>query len=247
MLIEVIGPSGAGKTRITAQIIRRLMKKSADVFALHPDYFPFKWRPLGRPRNKSLQNLTLDLLALKTILGSHKINKQLRHFAVNIIRQRADSPLTALNLIRSVWRKVGVNQYLRGTQFDNQVVIVDEGLTHAIHNLFVHLKSQHRSEDLRDFSNLLPLPDLIIYIRSPMQILIKRSQNRCDLSRRARGGNVELFLERADKVFEEFTNLENIKEKTLVFENAEDGIKSIDLIAGKATDHICTIWKGGNA
>lgn len=247
MLIEIIGPSGAGKTKIAGKIIRLLLKQPVGIFTVHPDFFPFKPKVFGRPTNQTLQNLNLDLLALKTILGSYKKNKPLIDFAAMALRKYADSRLTGLNLFRGVCRKIGLAQYVRESRFKNNIVIVDEGLTHAVHNLFVHFGNQHCPEDLRDFSNLFPLPDLILYIKSPVQLLLQHSQSRSDLSRRLRGRNMELFLNRADQVFDEFIGLKKIREKTLILENTEDNINSIDQIAQKATDHILRIWKNGHA
>jgi len=243
MIIEIIGPSGSGKTTISAKIIQRLMQASIDVFALHPHFFPFGKKLLRKPCFQRLQNPVLDFIAFKTLCGSYGKHREFFYFAKAILKSQADSPFTAMNLLRSVHRKVGLHEYFQRKKFEDRLVLVDEGMAHGVHNLFVHFKRPHNSSELTHFASLFSLPDLILYIKSPLELLVERSLKRQDLSRRAKGKNVTLFLERADKVFEEFVSLEHVRSRTLILENANPDERSTEAIADKAVAHIMKQWK----
>jgi thymidylate kinase len=105
---------------------------------------------------------------------------------------------------------------------NRRFVLVDEGTVLSAHNVFVYSDALYTPEEIATFCDLLPLPDLIIYIRAPLEDLIRRSLQREDPPREMRSKDrllVEKFIRRAVAVFEMLVTTERIRERVLIVEN----------------------------
>jgi thymidylate kinase len=101
---------------------------------------------------------------------------------------------------------------------------VDEGPLLLAHNVFVYSGAHYTCEEIARFAGLVPLPDIIIYIKAPMDILVQRSLQRTDPPREMRSGNRELIekhINRAVKMFDQLIAAENIQDRLLVVENPD--------------------------
>jgi deoxyadenosine/deoxycytidine kinase len=105
----------------------------------------------------------------------------------------------------------------------DQVILVDEGPILALH-MFVSAKITYTPEEIARFIDLLPLPDLIIYIRASVDTLIERTVRRPDPPREVDRKNpvqMDAYLKSAVAMFDQLIQAENIRDRLLVVESLD--------------------------
>ncbi len=240
-MVEFTGCTGAGKTTISFRVIEKLQRLGVETVSVHPRMFVLGGRLSEGLTNETAQNIIMDLRALKRLFLSFNDHYELLRFSLKILRYHADSLTEALNLFRSVCRKTGIYHLLRSNKFRHKMIVVDEGSVHSIHNLFVHLNSVPNQGFLSEFSRLVQLPDLIVYVHSPLNVLLEQARNRKDPPRRLTGTQLVKFVENARQVFEEFMSIDIIKERTLTVNYNKNNSDLVDTLANQITDYILRI------
>jgi len=237
MLVEFTGCSGSGKTTISEEVIQRLSDAGFEIITVHPKRF-FGGIIKKRIANETIQNVIMDLIAIPMIVLTLKKHHKLLFFcAKNLIRD-ADSRFAATNCLRSITRKIGIYEFLRGRRFVDKVVIVDEGVVHSAHNLFVHVNSSPNLKDIHEYSLLIPLPDILVYVHSPKEILLKRTLTRRDPSRRIRDPNVTNFINHGYSLFEILISLDRIARRVVRVDYSKNSTDLAETLAGRVTNHI---------
>src|SRR5215210_4459985 len=104
-----------------------------------------------------------------------------------------------------------------------QIILVDEGPILAAH-MFVFTGSPVTSSEIATFANLLPLPDLIVYIKAPVDVLVRRALQRPDPPREM--GNktpdmTEKYVKDATAIFDQLIGSERIQSRLLVVNNPD--------------------------
>src|SRR6185503_13281202 len=128
-----------------------------------------------------------------------------------------------INNLRSLERKIGVDEILTRRQHD-KIILVDEGPLLLAHNVFVYSGAHYTFEEIARFAGLVPLPDIIIYIKAPMDILVQRSLLRADPPREMKSRNRELIekhINQAVKMFDQLISAANIQCRLLIVENSD--------------------------
>jgi hypothetical protein len=165
---------------------------------------------LRRVRGEFLRRRLVDLLALPICLRAFGRHRELCAFALRISRQAPGGFTRRLNLARNALRKIGIFELVH--RCPDRVVLVDnEGILQAAHNLFVHVGAEPNLEAVREFVRLAPLPDAVVYVRESDAVLIQRTLARGH--RRVRPGSDQeagLFVRRAVGVFEELSRIEAV-------------------------------------
>jgi thymidylate kinase len=219
MLVEFIGCTGAGKTTIACRVIKQLQRAGVEFELLDVG---------GRMR--------CDLIALPTFIRYRFHNRKLCCLARETLHVQAESLLVRLNLYRNFAKKVGMFHRLKNNR-NKRNIIWDEGTVHAAHNLFVDSYSAPDVSRIQSFARLVPLPDLIIYVRSMQPILIGRISVRGH-KRVKEGKDISTFIKHAEQVFETLTSQERIRDNLVVIENNESWLESGEVIARKVTSCI---------
>ena len=241
MIFEFTGCTGSGKTTISGAVIKKLTDRGIDVVSVHPRFFRMPLGILRRVKKETAQNLILDLLAYSYLITHIKEQKEVLAFAGEVLREYSESFFERINLYRSVLRKVGVQGVLSSKRYRNKVVLVDEGVVHAIHNIFVHQKRPGDLKKLEEFADMIKLPTGIIYVRSSVDVLIERSKKRRDLTRRVSLEGIPDFVNNANMVFEHFMYLNKLKKQVFTVDNNGNdpqGGPRIDEIAKEIVSHI---------
>lgn len=78
------------------------------------------------------------------------------------------------------------------------------------------------------FASLVPLPELVVCIRAPVDRLVQRSLNRNDVRREMRSKNkklVEKYVSRAANMFDQLIHTREIRDRVLIVANpaSKDG------------------------
>jgi len=220
MIIEFIGSTGAGKTTLISEIQRRLAQTTEVATS-----FDVVASPLGlrRVTHLTVRNLIQELVGFPFFIGSLYRHKAIIIFILRMLARQASFSFFTLNNLRSLERKIGVDEIIKRRQHD-KIILVDEGPLLLAHNVFVYSGAHYSYEEITRFAALVPLPDIIIYIRVPMDILVQRSLQRTDPPREMRSGNRELIekhINRAVKMFDQLIAAENIQARLLIVENSD--------------------------
>lgn len=167
MIVEIIGPTSAGKSTLVKRLVACQGMETAFRVPIKLD---------GR-----LSGLLLtDLIAVFKFFNP-KTHTMLDIWTLfKICLNRQDTLLMRLNLFRNFIKKQGLVKHYRSSKFHRKIVIMDEGGIHAYNNVF----SQH-SEILNPTSaqrllHCISLPDLIIRINVDFATMVKRANSRPD-------------------------------------------------------------------
>jgi deoxyadenosine/deoxycytidine kinase len=228
MIVEFIGSTGAGKTTLINEVHRRLAKTSRVTTSID---LATGLLGLHGVTNPTLQNLAQELVSLPFfILTLYKHNEFLRH-TVNLFWRKTGFSMQTIHNLRSLERKIGMYEIAKYLGKD-QIILVDEGPILAAH-MFVPAGNTYTPEEITRFTDLLPLPDLVVYIRASVDTLIERTVRRADPPREIDLKNLarmEEYLKRAVAMFDQLTQAENIRPRLLVVESldiAEPGFNQV--------------------
>ena len=177
MIVELTGCSGAGKTTLLEQIVEHCRERNVAVMTvpqmlLKPVPAPFVHHP-------TIQNLLLDAAAAFRRAVDPARYRSFLAFARAVIRRDSDCFLTGLNAYRGVLRALGVHAGL-SRRAQSPIVLVDEGTIHQAHNILVHVERPARHEDIDSFGKLVPVPDVIVYLSAPLEVVLARTSVRQD-------------------------------------------------------------------
>ncbi len=199
MMIELTGSTGAGKSTLASGMLQAYQQRGIDM--LMGDDLVLKQIRLSRVKNRWLRLLGVDLVALLTCLATWQRHHAFYAFALPIIFRLPIGGFEKLNLTRNVLKKIGVYEVIRHRSAEQQIILVDEGTLHAAHNLFVHVAVAPNVKDVAAFLQLVPLPDLAVYVRQSESVLIARTLARGHKRIPDRShANVEHFIERSVEV-----------------------------------------------
>lgn len=223
MQIELIGCTSAGKSTLSRSILQACDEQGPGI--LLRDDFVLKQVRLNWIKSHLPRTLLVDLMALFACLVTWRNNRKFYFFATQLLFQLPVGPLEKLNLLRNVLKKIGIYEIIRFRSTDQQVILVDEGVLQAAHNLFVHLSVEVKTEELSTFARLIPLPDVIIYLRQPESLLIDRIMKRGHKRIPDRSyGNVVRFVKRAVVTFDKLVQQPAVENRVLVVDGSQAAI-----------------------
>ena len=218
MIVEFIGSTGAGKTTLISEVRRRVAAQAPSV-ASHE----VAARRLGlhRVTNPTIQNFIQDLVGLPLFLGSLYRHRSFVAFVLGILARHDNSVFYAANYVRSIVRKIGVYEMVRRCAHD-QVIFVDEGTVLSAHLLFVYTRTRYSRAEIEQFASLVPRPDVLVYIKAPIDCLVQRSLQRLDVRREMRAKSravVEAYVTDATAVFDQLVITRPLCDRVLMVEN----------------------------
>jgi len=236
MIVEFVGSTGAGKTTLASEVQRRLAKQAQVVtsFDLIADLLG-----LRRVTNPTIRNLIQDLVGLPFFIGSLYKHRAFVVFALKTLaRHRSYNTFFTINYLRSIVRKIGTYEIIKRYNHD-RIILVDEGTVLSAHLLFVYTSTICSQEDIKKFASLVPLPELVVYIKAPVESLVQRSLQRSDARKEMRSKDqkvVEEYVRRAAEMFDRLTKTERIRDRILVVANPA----STEVERGFVADRIAT-------
>ncbi len=95
----------------------------------------------------------------------------------------------------------------------------------------------YSQEDIEKFASLVPLPELVVYIKAPVDSLVQRTLQRSDTPRELGSKDqklVEKHVSRACEMFDQLTETKRIRDRVLIAANPD----STEGGRGAVADHI---------
>lgn len=220
MIVEFIGSSGAGKTTL-AGLLRR-HASTADPLVSATDLV------MDRPgrrwiKNPRAMNLVADVTVLPSFLRGPDRDRDFVRFAFDRLKRHAPSRLARYNYMREVVRNVGKHELARRAGAE-ATILVDEGAVLTAYHLYVYNDGPCGRADLDRFARLVPLPDRIVYVTAPLDVLVDRAMLRPDRRRElatADRAEIERWTARAVEVFDGLVASPEIRDRTLVVDNRD--------------------------
>lgn len=219
MIVEFIGSTGSGKTRLIAAV-HGLLEESEDV--VRSSQLMLGGVGLSRVEHATVRNIVEDLNGLAEFPRLESGERAFLTYAAKRLAARRPLTLQTMNYLRSAIRVVGVLS-IASRRGGKRIVLVDEGTVLSAYGLLVYGSSSPSANELARFADIVPLPDLIIYVRAPLDDLLRRTAARPDRPRELRGGDPSLVssrLERAITVFDQLVSLGPIRDRVVEVENA---------------------------
>jgi thymidylate kinase len=239
MIVGFTGCSGSGKTTISRIVVEKLTLNGSRVGSVHPD--AINGCPLipGSIADSSHHNIATDIKVLPWFLLSLRRNFRFFLFFLGMVVRYSDSFGTGVRIFRGVVRKIGIHRYLRRKKLDDWLVVVDEGIVHTAHNFLVHVNSKPDELMIERFSRLVPLPDIIVFIRTSATTLRERALSREDRSPRVKDQEEALrFVDNAYEAFERLMRSDRLSSRTLCVECDDTKAATTESLANIIVDHI---------
>jgi hypothetical protein len=218
MIVEFIGCAGAGKTTLRNLICEQGIR-GHKVIAM-PDLL------LQRPVLRSVAhptavNVVQELGSLPFLLGALPDERSFLAFARCTLWGHAASRFDRLNGMRGVLRKVGMFHLARRRARD-AIVLSDEGTLLSSYNLFVATKADFGEADVARFAD--PVPDLVVYVRAPVESLVERAMSRPDPRRQHVGvgaAEIEADARRTVELFDLLVQTVPVASRVTIVESSD--------------------------
>lgn len=222
MIVEFIGSTGAGKSTLISETKQRLSNSDRVLTS-----YDLVARRVGMQTvtHPTVKNIIQEVIGFPYFLHSMYRHKDFALFTLKILAQQSNLTIFTVNNLRSFERKMGVFEINKRIK-QNKIILVDEGTVLLAHNIFVFNDIQFSREDILNFASLVPLPDIIIYVKAPIEHLISRTLQRGDPPREIKfktRDSIGNYIRRAVLMFEELILHERIRVRTLVVENPDSG------------------------
>lgn len=237
MIVEFIGCTGAGKTTLIQRVQHSLAKTAEVTTPFELVANPLGWRGVIHP---TARNLFQEFAGLPFFLSSMYRHRAFVLFTLKMLSRQAKFNIFTLNNLRSLERKLGVHGIIRWLEGD-RIILVDEGTVLTAHNLFVYSEALYTQGEIATFAELAPLPDVIVYVKAPMDTLLKRALERPDPPREMKlksPAMLELYINRAVTMFEQLVQAENISNRLLEIENDDLESRELETAVNGITEFI---------
>jgi thymidylate kinase len=226
MIIEITGCSGSGKTTFARMLLERFELSGYRV--RHNVSFS------ESPIRQLLENVYWDIIASKALSFSKDLYSPFIDMAAHTLLSLNTSYFSRMNMMRSIKRKVGVyEKFHRNSINDDVVSVLDEGTIHSAHVLFAHPLGTNAYNEYQSFCVCVPVPDMLVYIRSNIKLAIQRTMVRRDPPWKFRTvDEVKSFMNNAHEMFEALLSESNLNERTqlVIVDDASSIVESLEKI-----------------
>jgi len=219
MHIDLIGSTSAGKTTLAKKMMEA--GRNSGVYVSLSDDFMLEQLHLGWVKNEFFRRRLVEIIAVMVWLTRLAKYKEFFRFVVREGRYSPGSWFYKTNCIRNVIRKIGIYEFISRRAGSQQVVLADnEGILQGVHNLFVHQNGQADLHKIARYVELVPLPDVVLYLQQEESILVARTIERGHgrVTENSRDKVVH-FVRQAIAVFNELIKVPKVQERLLIVDN----------------------------
>ena len=223
MQIELIGCTSSGKSSLAKRILQTGQTQGLNILLAEDFVLERVW--LNWIKSYLARTLLIDLCALMACVITWRRNLKFYRFTLKIISQLPTTigRFEKLNIARNTLKKVGVYEIIRRFSSPLQMVLIDEGTLHTAHYLFVHVSVEAKCSDVSTFVDLVPRPDVALYVQQDEAILIKRVLKRGHKRIPSRSPAItERFINRALDIFNNLTQFPPVEQRLLIIDEGQN-------------------------
>lgn len=226
MVVELSGPSGVGKSTFAREIVEGLSSEGLEVCSVCEEVFSSSFGVPEFVCDPSKHCWKTDVFLFPYALLSIVLNTRFSIYIIFSIFLSSESFKSKVAISRSVLRKLGMRSYFSRKKFANKIVIIDEGLFHSLHNVFVGVKGEVNKVGVRRFAKLVPLPDVLIILCAPVKKIIKQLEERGNWSPRlVYSDDLRGFVENAVAVFSEVVEVKRVGDRAICLDSLKESGK----------------------
>jgi thymidylate kinase len=219
MHIELIGSTSAGKTTLAKKMVEAGKNNGVNVSL--SDDFMLDQLHVGWVQNEFIRRRLVEIVAFAVCLTCLDRYKDFLRFVLRESRSSPGSWFYKINRIRNVVRKIGIFEFISRRTGTHQIILADnEGILQGVHNLFVHQSSSVDLQKIARYVELVPLPDVVLYLQQEEEVLISRTLARGHA--RVSGNsqdNVVHFIRQAVQAFNEMIHVMKIQERLIIVDS----------------------------
>jgi thymidylate kinase len=218
VIVELIGCAGAGKTTLRRMLCERSVSRQP-VVAMSDLVIPRGARQ--RITNPTVVNLAQEVMALPSFLRAWRREQEYLAFARELVTREGFPRYERVVAVRGLERKIGM-YHLARRRARGKVVIWDEGALLSAYNLFVPGGYPLAAAEVERFAAQVPLPDRIVYVTAPVELLVARALSRPDRRRQHVGRDEAAVARNIGQTVELFDLLAEtppVAERTLIVAN----------------------------
>lgn len=216
MHIELIGSTSAGKTTLAKKMIQVGKERGVDVCL--SDDFILEQVHLSWVRIEFVRRRLIEMISFAVWLTCLSRYEEFFKYVLHEGKNSPGSWFYKINRIRNVIRKIGIFEFISRRSGSQQIVLADnEGILQGVHNLFVHQNSRADLHKIASYVELVPLPDVVLYLQQEEEVLVSRTLGRGHA--RVAGSSpdkVVHFIKQAVAVFNEMINIPKIQKRLLI-------------------------------
>ncbi len=176
--IEFAGCTGAGKTTLARETRAAMESRGIPVFT--PFELVFGRRARAIVRDERTQNLMLDVVLLPFALAFCVRHTPVTWLLLSHLLWRPPPPVRAAARLRSIVAKMGVHTLHRVFRARPGVVLIDEGMLHSVHHVFVYTATTATAPTLEAFASRVPLCDLVVIVNATVEEIVATTATRPD-------------------------------------------------------------------
>jgi thymidylate kinase len=221
VIVEFIGCTGAGKSTL----VEALRHHNIDgKLAVSMPELVLGDALLDRVSHPTARNVAQELASLPYLVASAPRHHAFLRFAASTLTASAPSALHRANRLRGVARRVGMLE-LATRRCPTRVALADEGTALLAYMLVLDGRDPAEVDtDLARFAELVPLPDLVVHVRAPIDMLVARALARIDRGRQLGGLRheaLERLIVNTVDVFDRLASAPRLVSRVLAVESTD--------------------------
>ena len=187
MIVEFIGSPGCGKTSLLPSLEKKFSEQGFNPFTVVEASRPVVSRTLiGKSINTFLPESLRDPLLwqvfyFSAFLSRKNFSKGHPNLVAHVRKTQSIREVPAEESDHALYwwfHLSGYYQFLKPRLYTNEVLILDEGFTHRVVQLFASDSGNPNRGDLQQYLDLIPRPDMLIFINAPAAICEQRVHER---------------------------------------------------------------------
>jgi thymidylate kinase len=224
--VEFIGVTGVGKSTLLKAVAELLSKQGLRVRDAE-EVIVSRWglSLAGHPKTRSAVVLLRALIPFARFLFTSN-GRRMTWMAFRSIARGMRSFWIGAKLLAHFAKRIGSHRLLermRRESADCDIVLCDEGVVHAAHNLFVHAGVEPQSEEVTRFGRMVPRPDVLVWVTAPTEqsaaVILQRGHSRVPAERAA----ALAFASDARTTFEALSHVEELQDVLFRIDNSRNG------------------------
>jgi PST family polysaccharide transporter len=231
LVVEFIGVTGVGKSTLLAAVAESLSLQGHRV--CQAEEVILARYGLSYQRHPKFGSALVHMLSLDPFWRylCTRNGLALSRLALRSITRGMGSLWTGFGLLRNFLKRIGFHlllEQVRNQLHDCDILLCDEGVVHAAHNLFVHMGAEPNRDEIVRFGQLVPKPDQLVWVTAPpaqsAEVILRRGHSRVPGTSAA----ALAFAEHAQATFEVLSTVAGLQEKIYRVDNSATGAGRAD-------------------